>query len=60
MSSKLITYDAPAKCFIRGSKQFNGKEGCDKCLLLGQSYNGATTYLVDSFTKRKLIMILGV
>ena len=49
---KLITCDAPAKSFIIGSKQFNGKEGCDKYLLLGQSYNGATIYLGDSFTKR--------
>ena len=40
-------------------KQFNRKEGCDKCLLLRQYYNGATIYLGDSFTK-KTIMILTV
>ena len=26
-----IIWDAPAKCFIKQTKQFNGFYGCDRC-----------------------------
>ena len=49
---KCITCDAPAKSFVRGSKQFNSTHGCDKCLILGKNIKGSNCYLETSFTKR--------
>ena len=33
---RCVTCDAPAKAFVKGTKQFNGKHGCDKCKSLGK------------------------
>ena len=49
---KCITCDAPAKSFVRGSKQFTSTHGCDKCLILGKNIKGSNCYLETSFTKR--------
>ena len=49
---KCITYDGPAKLFVRDSKKLNSNHGSDKCHKLGTNINGSNCYLETSFTKR--------
>ena len=48
----VITCDAPAKSFVKGVKQFNGKEGCNECHTLSKNINGSSIYIGTDFICR--------
>ena len=48
----VITCDAPAKSFVKGVKQFNGKKGCDKFHTHSKNINGSSVYIGTDFICR--------
>ena len=49
---KNIVCDAPAKSFMKGVKQFNVKEGCDKCTAESKHIDRSPCYLQTEYTLR--------
>ena len=47
-----ITCDAPAKAFIKATKMFNAKHGCDRCSSISINVSGTATYRNILFTSR--------